>query len=116
MIRDGKIAMEILGAMEVSEQGDLASRMIPGNLVKGRGGAMDLVADVGRVVVVDLTSKHGESKVQKSCNLPLTGKAVFDCIITHLGAQVVAENGLCLVELAPGLSAKRMCGRRPRRR
>jgi len=105
MIRGGKIAMAILGAMEVFEKGDLANWMIPSKLVKGMGGAMDLVAGVGRVVVVmDHANKHGESKVLKECTLPLTGKAVVNRIITNLGVMDVVEGGLELVELADGLS------------
>jgi 3-oxoacid CoA-transferase subunit B len=105
MIRGGKIAMAILGAMEVAENGDLANWMIPGKLVKGMGGAMDLVAGVGRVVVVmDHTNKAGESKVLKSCSLPLTGKAVVDRIISNLGVLDIVPGGLKIVELADGVT------------
>ncbi len=105
MIRGGKIAMAILGAMEVAENGNLANWMIPGKLVKGMGGAMDLVAGVGRVVVImDHANKRGESKLLKACTLPLTGQKVVDRIITNLGVFDVVEGGLELIELAEGVT------------
>ena len=107
MIRGGHINLSILGAMEVAENGDIANWMIPGKLVKGMGGAMDLVAGVKRVVVVmDHANKHGESKVLKACTLPLTGAGVVSRVITDLVVFDVKPNGagLELVELAEGVT------------
>ena len=102
MIRGGHINLSILGAMEVSETGDLANWMIPGRLVKGMGGAMDLVAGVQRIVIImDHANKAGESTLLKRCSLPLTGQGVVDRIITNLGVFDVVEGGLKVIELAP---------------
>jgi 3-oxoacid CoA-transferase subunit B len=116
MIRGGKINLAILGAMQVSKNGDLANWMIPGKMVKGMGGAMDLVAGVGRVLVLmEHTAKKKDGtedlKILEACNLPLTGVGVVNLIITDLGVIEVSPSGLKVLELADGVSREEIAAK-----
>jgi 3-oxoacid CoA-transferase subunit B len=112
MIRGGHVDISILGALQVAQNGDLANWMIPGKMVRGMGGAMDLVAGVKRVVVLmDHSAKDGTPKLLKTCSLPLTGAGVVDLVITELGAFEIADGHMRLIEVAPEVSVDEIAAR-----
>ncbi|MFP6756834.1 MAG: 3-oxoacid CoA-transferase subunit B [Alphaproteobacteria bacterium] len=112
MIRGGHIDLSILGALQVAENGDLANWMIPGKMVKGMGGAMDLVAGVKRVVVLmDHNAKDGSAKLLKHCTLPLTGQGVVDLVVTELGVFAIANGKMSLIEIAEGATLDEIAAR-----
>jgi 3-oxoacid CoA-transferase subunit B len=112
MIRGGHIDLAILGALQVSAQGDLANWMVPGKMVKGMGGAMDLVAGVKKVVVImDHNAKDGEAKLVRECSLPLTGRKVVNMVISEMGVFTIGPDGVSLIEMAPGVSVEEIKAR-----